>query len=116
MNTDKLVEADSLYSTCTSKAVQLRATDDDLAEYPPRSIYSVFEETVNKNPNHNALMTKIDGKWESVSYWQYFQNCRDTAKSLIKVGFEKNDCVSIIGFNAAEWNYSCLGAMFAGYY
>jgi long-chain-fatty-acid--CoA ligase ACSBG len=45
---------------------------------------------------------------------EYYADMRRFAKSLISVGMEPHECVSIIGFNSAEWITAHNGIILAG--
>jgi len=61
-----------------------------------------------------ALNYKSNNKWVKVTYKEYEQNVRTTAKAFLKLGLERYHGVCIIGFNSPEWFYSDLGAIYAG--
>jgi hypothetical protein len=112
---DGLLPATSFTSTSLDKGVKLRLTEET-SKYKPITVYDMFSETVNKRPDALALAfkSKNDPDWNKITFKQYWEICRNAAKSFIKLGLNVNQCVGIIGFNSPEWFFSLLGAIFAG--
>lgn len=50
----------------------------------------------------------------TLSFQQYYDQCCTFAKSLLHIGLERFQGVSIIGFNSPEWTIADVGAIFAG--
>ncbi|CAF0978778.1 unnamed protein product [Brachionus calyciflorus] len=113
---DQLCPADSTMSSQLSQPVRLRLTDLDKVKYPPISIFSMFQRTVKSKPDHDALAYKptADSEWLKFSFEEYWKMCQKAAKSLIKLGLDTSQCVSILGFNSPQWFVSLLGTIFAG--
>jgi long-chain-fatty-acid--CoA ligase ACSBG len=116
---DRLAPADSFTSSDLSKAVKLRGDESILEKYPPITIYTMFKQTVEQNPEAKALAFKPRSdpnstSWIYLNYSEYFEICKNAAKSFISLGLNFHECVAIIGFNAPEWFYSAIGAIFAG--
>lgn len=84
---DGLHPADSLSVSDIRKAVKLRLSDNNAIKYKPMSVYTMFKNTVDKNPDHEALAFKTsnDGVWCKFSYLEYWKIVQKAAKSLIKV-------------------------------
>jgi hypothetical protein len=84
---DKLMPAESYYSTKLDQPVKLRLGELDAKKYPPISIYTSFKKTVDMRPDHDALCykPKPDGPWLQFSYLEYWKMCNKAAKSFIKV-------------------------------
>lgn len=51
---------------------------------------------------------------KSYSFQTYYDKCCEFAKSLLHLGLERHQGVSIIGFNSPEWAIADIGAIFAG--
>ncbi|MCJ8735926.1 hypothetical protein PDJAM_G00253010 [Pangasius djambal] len=109
---ETLAPAQCLWTTEASGSVQLRI--DDLCPQEPLTVHQMFVTSVQKYGNLFALATKIKGKWEKITFSEYYQRCRMTAKSFLKLGLERFHSVAILGFNSAEWFFSAVGAIFAG--
>jgi long-chain-fatty-acid--CoA ligase ACSBG len=112
---DQIISSDSFYSSKLNKPVKLRSNEIDLKLFPVQSIYTLFKQTVLKQPSHPALAYKSDDKkWHFISYNEYWQLCIKAAKSFIKLKLEPNTgVVTILGFNSHQWFISCLGSIFA---
>ncbi|KAB1259107.1 Long-chain-fatty-acid--CoA ligase ACSBG2, partial [Camelus dromedarius] len=80
----------------------------------PMTIPEFFQESVNRFGIYPALASKKDGKWEILSFNQYYEASRKAAKAMIKLGLEPFHSVGILGFNSVEWFIAALGAILAG--
>ncbi|XP_066492662.1 long-chain-fatty-acid--CoA ligase ACSBG1 [Tiliqua scincoides] len=74
----------------------------------------MFQESLEKYGSLNAMASKKNGKWEKVTFLEYYNLSRKAAKSFLKLGLERFHSVAILGFNSAEWFVSAVGAVFAG--
>lgn len=81
----------------------------------PFTLVEMFERIVKLIPNSPALSTKRNGKWDTLTYKEYFEEAKIFGKSLIALGVTPYRSVNIIGFNAPEWVISFYGSIF-GYY
>ncbi|KAK7934350.1 hypothetical protein WMY93_005246 [Mugilogobius chulae] len=80
----------------------------------PITTHQMFLETVENNGDHLALGFKKNGQWMTLTYRQYYEQCRAAAKSFLKLGLERFHGVGILGFNAPEWFIADIGCIFAG--
>lgn len=46
---------------------------------------------------------------------EYENEAKIIAKAFMKLGLKRHYSVAIIGFNSAEWFFSFMGAIYAGY-
>jgi long-subunit acyl-CoA synthetase (AMP-forming) len=53
-------------------------------------------------------------KWSSVSYGQYYADCRKVARAFRDLGMEDLDAVNIYGFNSPQWFMGLFGAILGG--
>ncbi|XP_041345619.1 long-chain-fatty-acid--CoA ligase ACSBG1-like isoform X1 [Pyrgilauda ruficollis] len=74
----------------------------------------MFKESLEKYGSLNALASKKNGKWEKITFSEYYCLSRKAAKSFLKLGLERFHSVAILGFNSPEWFISAVGAIFAG--
>lgn len=81
-----LAPADQLWTTSRDEAVRLRMEGSGPASNTPITIHQMFLETVENYGDHPALAFKEEGRWVTVTYKQYYQQCRAAAKSFLKVG------------------------------
>ncbi|XP_031812628.1 long-chain-fatty-acid--CoA ligase ACSBG1 isoform X1 [Sarcophilus harrisii] len=106
------VSTESLWTTSADGLVKIRM--DHTCSQTPKTVHQVFLESLEKYGNLNALSSKRDGKWERITYSQYYLLSRKAAKGFLKLGLERVHSVAILGFNSAEWFISAVGAVFAG--
>ncbi|XP_035514167.1 long-chain-fatty-acid--CoA ligase ACSBG2-like [Morone saxatilis] len=109
-----LAPADQLWSTSRDKAVRLRMEGSGSASSTPITIHQMFLETVESYGDHSALVYKKEGQWVTITWRQYYEQCRAAAKSFLKLGLERYHGVGILGFNSPEWFISDVGCIFAG--
>ncbi|HSO38006.1 MAG TPA: AMP-binding protein [Labilithrix sp.] len=77
-------------------------------------VHEVLAETVAKYGSRDALRTKRNGAWQSVTWSEYGRDIRRAARALIKLGIEPGKGVSLIGQNSVEWLVADVGAILAG--
>ncbi|KAG6956252.1 hypothetical protein JG687_00010710 [Phytophthora cactorum] len=94
--------------------VKIRMTESGAGARPAMTASQAFQNTLAKYGSANALHYKKDGEWASYSFQNYYDKCCQFAKSLLHVGLERYQGVSIIGFNSPEWAIADVGAIFAG--
>uniref|UniRef100_A0A8C4IBH4 long-chain-fatty-acid--CoA ligase n=1 Tax=Dicentrarchus labrax TaxID=13489 RepID=A0A8C4IBH4_DICLA len=112
--TTTLAPADQLWSTSRDKAVRLRMEGSGSASNTPITIHQMFLETVESYGDHSALVYKKEGQWVTMTWRQYYEQCRAAAKSFLRLGLERYHGVGILGFNSPEWFISDVGCIFAG--
>jgi len=66
-----------------------------------------------ERPDRQAIATKVNGRWESHTWSEYWTAAREAAKGLIALGHEAGDCVAIVGDNRSEWVICQFGIMSA---
>ncbi|RVE67885.1 hypothetical protein OJAV_G00086270 [Oryzias javanicus] len=109
-----LAPADQLWSTSRDKAVKLRMEGSGPGSETPVTIHQLFLETVEKSGDQTALIFKQNGQTASLTWREYYEQCRAAAKSFLKLGLERFHGVGILGFNSPEWFISDIGCIFAG--
>lgn len=80
-----LTPADQLWSTSRDKAVRLRMEGSGPASYTPLTTHQMFVETVESFGDHPAMAYKQDDQWVTVTFKEYYQQCRAAAKSFLRV-------------------------------
>ncbi|XP_048649451.1 long-chain-fatty-acid--CoA ligase ACSBG1 isoform X1 [Marmota marmota marmota] len=103
---------EALWTTRADGRVRLRL--DPCCPQLPYTVHRMFYEALDKYGDLNALGFKRQGKWEHVSYSQYYLIARKVAKGFLKLGLERAHSVAILGFNSPEWFFSAVGTVFAG--
>lgn len=110
---------------CTSDpkvSVKIRM-GDGIAGDAPETVMSVFANTVSKLGDRPALHQKrmhlsdkpaSETPWTTWTWKEYSDQVFAFAKALISLGYERHDCINIIGFNSPEWFFANFGAIAAG--
>ncbi|XP_051484655.1 long-chain-fatty-acid--CoA ligase ACSBG1 isoform X3 [Apus apus] len=101
-----------LWTSFADGRVRLRI--DKSCPQTPITVHQMFKESLEKYGSLNALASKKNGKWEKITFSEYYCLSRKAAKSFLKLGLERFHSVGILGFNSPEWFISAVGAVFAG--
>lgn len=81
-----LASAEELWSSSRDQAVRVRMESSGPGSETPITVHQMFLETVERYGDHPALVSKKDGRWETLTWRQYYEQCRAAAKSFLKVG------------------------------
>jgi len=112
---DRILPANSLSTTWPDGAVEIRFSDKHpLCQAQPISVWTMLNQTVDRNPDGIALAVKRKDKWEKWTYQQYRDDIITVAKAFIKLGLKPFHSVNILGFNAPEWHISAVACVAAG--
>lgn len=111
-----------LYTTDPTEEVQIRLGDSEPANWEPKTVPQMFNETAARFPNNPALRLKRvaegqspdDIEWRTWTWAEYSRDVKLFAKALLHYGFEPYAIINILGFNSPEWFIASLGAIFAG--
>ena len=87
---------------------------EGMSALPPRTIPDLLKESCSKFGSNKMLNVKREGKWESITIVELYEQCMRVAKSLVAVGLKRFEGVSIMGFNSPEWMMADLGTIMAG--
>ena len=79
----------------------------------PKTLVHHIEYWANKQGSTPAIHGKVDGRWQQMTWTEYWTAVREAAKGLIAMGHEVGDCVAIVGDNRMEWVVSQFGIMAA---
>lgn len=80
-----LSPAERLWSTSRDEGVRLRMEGSGPASETPITVHQLFLDTVEKHGDHPALASKEGGQWVTLTWRQYYEQCRAAAKSFLKV-------------------------------
>ena len=70
----------------------------------------IFKNNANQYPNEPAISVKDNnGKWNSSTWLEFYNYTIQISKSLLAVGLQPNDKISIYSYNRKEW-YGCYQA------
>lgn len=86
----------------------------DIKDY--KSVHEMLKEVVDNNPDAPAYRWFLDdqGNMEGISWGDFYQRARQLAKSLMALGINKDDKVSIISNPCYNWVLCDIGIIFAG--
>lgn len=104
----------SLWTTDCFGEVKLRMGDSGLAAETPVTISQMFASAVERFGDYVALGWKEGKQQKTMNYRDYYQTCRNAAKSFLKLGLQRYHSVGILGFNSPEWFIADIGAILAG--
>ncbi len=79
-----------------------------------KTINEVFRNRAEKYKDRLAAEKKLNGKWEQITWTEYYDNARATGLALVSLGLEKGDRVSLISENRLEWLYADMGVLGVG--
>ncbi|XP_073435471.1 long-chain-fatty-acid--CoA ligase ACSBG1 isoform X1 [Dendrobates tinctorius] len=103
---------EKLWTTVADGSVKLRI--DSSCPQTPVTVHEMFLDCVDKYGSLNALSSKKNGLWEHITFKEYYQLCRQSAKAFLKLGLKQFYSVGILGFNSPQWFISAVGTVFAG--
>lgn len=70
---------------------------------------------LEKFPQEDALVSKVNGKWEKVSTQEFINQANLVSKGLLKLGIQPGDKVALItATNRTEWNIMDIGVLQIG--
>lgn len=75
---------ESLWTSFADGRVRLRI--DNSCPQTPITVHQMFKESLEKYGSLNALASKKNGKWEKITFSEYYCLSRKAAKSFLKVG------------------------------
>ncbi|KAJ7311252.1 hypothetical protein JRQ81_006866 [Phrynocephalus forsythii] len=104
--------AASLWTTSAGGQVKLRM--DPTCSQAPMTVHQMFQESLQKYGSLHAMASRKEGRWEKITFSEYYALSRKAAKSFLKLGLERFHSVAVLGFNSVEWFVSAVGAVFAG--
>jgi long-chain acyl-CoA synthetase len=83
---------------------------------PPGTLNTLFFEAARKWNKPDAMLVRVDGKWQPISHATIVERVRRMALGLTAIGVARGDRVAILSENRPEWalaDYACLTAGFA---
>ena len=78
------------------------------------TVMDTFEKRVAAYGEQAALKYKCNGRWETLTWNDYYAQVRTTAKAFMALGLQAGKAVSILANNCPRWFISDLAAIFAG--
>jgi long-chain-fatty-acid--CoA ligase ACSBG len=83
------------------------------AALPPITVSELWNQLLPELGPKPAINDKINGKWVTQTYQQYYDNCIRFAQGMVRLGISQRSAVSILGYNQSNWLISFFGAIFA---
>jgi hypothetical protein len=98
------VNADALYCNASDCKPPVPSANGSFGAFLPTTIPKLFHRAIEVHgPNTAFLFQDEKKKWKKVSWDDYHADCMIAAKSMIALGLQPHDCVSVMGFNSYEW-------------
>ena len=94
---DRILHAEKYTTTDPNVPVKLWQNRLEGSKIPPKSLWSMVQETVQRVPNRTALAVKRDGVWIKWTYAEYQKDIVTVAKAFIKLGLQPHHSVGILG-------------------
>ncbi|WP_300440896.1 long-chain fatty acid--CoA ligase [Christiangramia sp.] len=70
---------------------------------------------LENHPLEEALATKYDGKWKTISTQQYIDQANKISRGLLRLGVKPNEKIAVISTNnRSEWNIIDIGILQIG--
>lgn len=78
------------------------------------TIIERFHERVQNHPDKVAFRYKKGGQWADVTWREYGETVKKVAKSLLSLGFQHSDKISLLSGNRPAWHITDVAAMSLG--
>ncbi len=78
------------------------------------TLTEMFLNTVKTNGSKTALMNKMEGQYQSITYQEFGGKVKDFALGLASLGVKKGDRVALLSENRPEWAVSDLAILSLG--
>ncbi|MEO0092796.1 MAG: AMP-dependent synthetase/ligase [candidate division WOR-3 bacterium] len=78
------------------------------------TIYQVFSEVANKFPKKTALLYKVKGRYQKITFEELRKSVSAVAQNLLNLGIKKNSPVAIFSYNRPEWVIADLAILQIG--
>jgi len=112
---DRVLPANTITTTVPGGAVEIRDNySHPSCKYPPISLWTMLDNTVQRCPDNLALAVKRNGEWINWTYKEYQDDVRTVAKAFIKLGLKPHFSVNVLAFNCPEWHIAAMAAVAAG--
>lgn len=79
-----------------------------------RTIPEILERSVEKFPNNDLILEKIEGKYQPISYSEVRKRVHNFAAGLLNLGVEKGDRIALLSEGRSEWLISELAMLYIG--
>ena len=79
-----------------------------------KTINEVFKNRADKYKERLAVEKKLNGRWEKVTWRDYYDQARSVGLGLYSMGIKKGDMIAILSENRLEWLFTDMGALGIG--
>jgi len=85
------------------------------------TIPALFLKRVEEVEAEVALREKNFGKWDEITWHEYYEHVSNFAYGLVSLGIKEGDCLCVLSENRQEWLYAdlateCIGGIRTGIY
>ncbi|SDL70819.1 AMP-dependent synthetase/ligase [Siphonobacter aquaeclarae] len=77
-------------------------------------VFDLLPHFVSRYNSDDALVSKVNGKWEKIPAATFIETANRISLGLIKLGIRKDDKIAIISPNRPEWNFVDFGVQQLG--
>lgn len=102
-----------IWTTDPKIELPILLTKDGAGSLSPLTCMDMWKLVLAQHGNKPALSDKINGKWQTISYNEYYELSCKFALGLIRLGITERSGVSILGYNCSNWLIDFFGAVFA---
>lgn len=81
---------------------------------PGKTLVEIFLNRVAKTPDFNAFRQKEGGEWKPTTFGDFGRQSKEVGNGLLSLGIQRQQCVSLLSANRAEWHISDAGIMLTG--
>ncbi len=79
-----------------------------------RNLGQIFRDQARKYGDRLAVEKRLEGRWQSCTWNEYYEAAREIGLGLYSLGVRKGDRVAILSQNRLEWIMSDMGIMGIG--
>ena|SRR3990167_546859 len=102
-----------IWTTDPRVELPILMTKEGPGSLAPMTVMQLWDKTLKDFGPKPALNDKINGKWRTFTYQQYYDLVIKFALGLVRLGISERSAVSILGYNCSEWFIDFNGAIFA---
>ena len=106
-------ERNVIWATDSTAELPIIMTQSGPGAIAPITVMEWWKTVLEKYAKKPALSEKIAGKWQTLSYQEYYDLVVKFALGLVRLGISERSAVSILGYNSREWMIIFFGTIFA---
>ena len=106
-------ERNVIWATESTAELPIIMTQTGPGAIAPITVMEWWKTVLEKYSKKPALSEKIAGKWQTLSYQEYYDLVVKFALGLVRLGISERSAVSILGYNSREWMIIFFGTIFA---